>query len=65
MKRLLDDDLTTRPLSTVFYLLGGSGQIEGHAVRRERAKQMFLTVGRHILTFAWGLYLGWLIWSGR
>lgn len=64
MKRLLDDDLTTRPLSVVFYLLGGSGQIEGHALRRERAKRMLFTVGRHILTFAWGLYLGWLIRGG-
>lgn len=39
MRRLMDDPLTPlqRPFSRTFFILAGSGQLQGHHLSRERA----------------------------
>ena len=65
MKRLLDDTVSTRPLASLFFLLGGSGQIHGHHLSRDRASK---TVNHaYWLCAMWcgGLLVGWAIWGGK
>lgn len=63
MKRLVNDALSTHPLSITFYLLGGSGQIQGHRLSRARMAKIAASGLRLTIAFGWGFYVGWLIWA--
>lgn len=65
MKHLVDDTMSTRPLSSMFYTLAGSGQIEGRHLGRDRARRFVDRAFWFFAVWCGGLLAGYAIWGWR